>query len=116
VEGRAEASAGRVSGGRGRWRPRGAGRAVQGQLAARGSSRRAAGEHRRETEEEGLEVDDEDLVVIFQKCKDSTIKKNYLSNHSSDENVPKSKSVELNKNYNFALRVSSKRVRDLNLI
>jgi hypothetical protein len=47
---------------------------VRGQLAARGSGRQAAGEHRRETEEEGLEVDDEELVGIFQKCKDFTVK------------------------------------------
>jgi hypothetical protein len=44
------------------------------QLAAQGSGQQAAGEHRRETEEEGLEVHDEDLVGIFQKCKDSTVK------------------------------------------
>jgi hypothetical protein len=39
-----------------------------------------------------------------------------LSNHSSNENVPKSKSVEFSKIYNFALRSSFKRVKDLNLI
>jgi hypothetical protein len=50
------------------------GKGGAGQLATRESGRRAAGEHRREIEEEGLEVDDEDLVGIFQKCQDSTVK------------------------------------------
>jgi hypothetical protein len=38
-----------------------------------------------------------------------------LSKHSSNENVPKSKSVELSKIYNFALRFSFKRVKNWNL-
>jgi hypothetical protein len=54
-------------------------------------------------------------LQFFQKCRDSTIKIEQLSNHSSNENVPKSKSIELNKIYNFALRFSFKRVKDLNL-
>jgi hypothetical protein len=41
--------------------------------------------------------------VIFQKCRDSTIKLIQLSNHSSIENVPKRKSVEFSKIYNYAL-------------
>jgi hypothetical protein len=65
--------------------------------------------------EGGLEVDDEDLSAIFQKCRDSTVKPKQRSNHSSNENVPKSKSVEINKIYNFALRFSVKRFKDLNL-
>jgi hypothetical protein len=66
--------------------------------------------------EGGLEVDDEDLSAIFRKCRDSTVKPNLLSYHSSNENVHKSKSVEFNKIYNFALRFHFKRVKDLNLI
>jgi hypothetical protein len=53
---------------------------------------------------------------LFQKCRDSAVKTKQLSNHSSNENVPKSKSVELRKIYNFALRFSFKKVKDLNLI
>jgi hypothetical protein len=58
----------------------------------------------------------EDWFGIFQKCRDSTINTKQLSNHSSNDNVPKSKSVELRKIYNFALRVGFKSVKDLNLI
>jgi hypothetical protein len=53
--------------------------------------------------------------VIFEKCTDSSVKPKQLSNHSSNENVPKIKSVELSNIYNFALRFSFKRVKDLNL-
>jgi hypothetical protein len=53
--------------------------------------------------------------VIFQKCRDSTVKPSYLSNHSSNGKVSKSKSVEFNKIYNFALRFTFKRVKDLKL-
>jgi hypothetical protein len=56
----------------------------------------------------GLEVDDEDFSAIFQKHRDSTEKTKQLSNHNSNENVPKSKNVELNRIYNFALRFNSK--------
>jgi hypothetical protein len=47
---------------------------------------------------------------------DSTVKLKQLSNHSSNENMPKSKIVELSNSYNFALRFSFKRVKDLILI
>jgi hypothetical protein len=50
------------------------------------------------------------------KCRDSTVKPKQLSNHSSNKNMPKRKSVELSKIYNFALRFTFKRVKDLNLI
>jgi hypothetical protein len=70
---------------------------------------------RENREREGLEVDDVDEPAIFQKCRDSTVKPKQLSNHSSNENVPKRKSVEVNKIYMFALRFSFKRVKDLNL-
>jgi hypothetical protein len=53
---------------------------------------------------------------FFKKYRDSTVKPKQLSNHSSNENVPKRKSVELNQIYHFALRFSFKRVKDLNLI
>jgi hypothetical protein len=56
------------------------------------------------------------FLQYFKKCRESTVNANYLSNHSSNENVPKSKSVELSKIYNFALRVSFKSVKYLNLI
>jgi hypothetical protein len=75
----------------------------------------AVGCREKQRERERLEVDDEDYSAIFQKCRDSTIKTKQLSNHISNENMPKSKSVELNKIYNFALRFSFKRVKDLNL-
>jgi hypothetical protein len=55
-------------------------------------------------------------LQFSKKCRDSTVKPKQLSNHSSNENVPKSKSVELSKIYNFALRFSFKRIKDLNLI
>jgi hypothetical protein len=51
----------------------------------------------------------------FSKNAGTTIKPIHLSNHSSNENVPKSKSVEFSKIYNFALRFSFKRVKGLNL-
>jgi hypothetical protein len=54
-------------------------------------------------------------LQFFQECRDSTVKIEQLSNHSSNENVPKRKSVDLNKIYNFALRFSFKRVKNLNL-
>jgi hypothetical protein len=44
------------------------------------------------------------------KCRDSTVKPKQLSYHSSNENVPKNKSVELRKIYNFTLRFSLKSV------
>jgi hypothetical protein len=53
--------------------------------------------------------------VIFQKYRDSTVKPKQLSNLSSNESVPKSKSVELSKIYNFALRFSFKGVKNFNL-
>jgi hypothetical protein len=58
----------------------------------------------------------ENWFGIFQKCRDSTVKTKQHSNHSSNENVPKSKSVDLSKIYNFVVRVSFKRVKELNLI
>jgi hypothetical protein len=90
--------------------------AAWGQLGSGNGRRRRRGHGRIEKQREGgLEVDDEELSVIFQKCRDSTVRTKQLSNHNSNENVPKSKSVELNKIYNFALRFSFKRVKDLNL-
>jgi hypothetical protein len=96
---------------------RGAEKSGAGQLELGKTAGEGGGVGRREKQkEEGLEVDDGDLAVIFQKCRDSTIKPKQLSNHNSNENVPQSKSVELSKIYNFALRFSFKRVKDLNLI
>jgi hypothetical protein len=79
-----------------------------------GRRRRRSGTERNR-EREGLEVEDRDLCAVSQKCRDSTVKPNLLSKHSSNENVPKCKSVELRKIYNFALRFSFKRVKHLNL-
>jgi hypothetical protein len=87
-----------------------------GSWGSRNGWRRRRGHgHREKQREGGLEVDDEDLSAIFQKCKDSTVKTKQLSDHSSNENVPKSKSVEFKKIYNLALRFSFERVKDLNL-
>jgi hypothetical protein len=48
-----------------------------GSWGSRTSRRRRRGHGRREKQREGgLEVDDEDLSVIFQKWRDSTIKPN----------------------------------------
>jgi hypothetical protein len=74
---------------------------------------RAAGRRREETRELGLEEEDEEWFVIFQKCRDLNVMSWYLSNRGSNENGPNSKSVEFNKTYNFTLRLSFKRVKDL---
>jgi hypothetical protein len=102
-----------MCGGRGAGGARGAERSGVGQLELRNTAGEGGGVGRREKQrEEGLEVDDGDLAAIFQKCRDSTVKPKQLSNHSSNQNVPKSKSVELSKIYNFSLRSSFKRVKD----
>jgi hypothetical protein len=99
------------------WRARGAEKSGAGQLELGKMAGEGGGVGRREKQrEEGLEVDDGDLVAIFQKCRDSTVKPKQLSNHSLNENVPKRKSGELSKIYNFGLRFSFNRVKDLNLI
>jgi hypothetical protein len=67
------------------------------------------------TERKGREEDDEDLSVIFQKFNGFMVKQNFLSNHSPNEDMPKSKSVEFRRIYNLALRVNFKRVRVLKL-
>jgi hypothetical protein len=53
--------------------------------------------------------------MIFQKCRDLTVMSWQLSNHSSNENVPKTKSVEFSKVYNFSLRFNCKRAKNLKL-
>jgi hypothetical protein len=53
--------------------------------------------------------------MIFQKCRDLTVMSWQLSNHKSNEHVPKTKSVEFNKIYNFSLGFSFKRVKDLKI-
>jgi hypothetical protein len=117
VEGQGEGQRGVVSGGRGAGGARGTEKSGAGQLELGKTASEGGGVGRREKQrEEGLEVDDGDLAAIFQKCRDSTVKPKQLSNHSLNENVPKRKSVELSKIYNFALRFSFKRVKDLNLI
>jgi hypothetical protein len=117
VEGQGEGQRRVVSGGRSAGGARGAQKSDVWQLELRKTAGEGGGVGRREKQrEEGLEVDDGDLSAIFQKCKDSTVKPKQLSNHSLNENVPKSKSVELSKIYNFALTFSLKRVKDLNLI
>jgi hypothetical protein len=89
---------------------------ARGQLGLEKWPAKAEGSLERAEQGEGLEVEDRDLSANFQKCRDSTVKPNQLSNHSPNENVAKSKSVQLSKIYNCALRVSFKRVKDLNLI
>jgi hypothetical protein len=112
VEGQGEGQHGVVSGGRGaggaRAEKSGAAQLEQGKTAGEGG-----GFGRRDKErEEGLEVDDGDLAAIFQKCRDSTVKPKQLSNHSLNKNVPKRKSVELSKIYNFALSFNFKSVAE----
>jgi hypothetical protein len=99
---------------RGTWR----GEERRGAAGARENGRRRRrGRAQRETERGGAGGRRfGDLAAIFRKCRDSTINPKQLSNHSLNVNVPKIKSVELNKIYNFALRVNFKRVKDLNLI
>jgi hypothetical protein len=63
-----------------------------------------AARRREETEEEGGRLMKEDPVVIFRKDRDSTVMLKQLSNPSSNEDGPKSKSVGFFKIYNFALR------------
>jgi hypothetical protein len=74
----------------GSWRP--------GETPAIGGRRRC-----RETERGKQEEEDEDLFV------------NFLPTDSSNENMPKFKSVELKKFYHFALGSNFKRVRVLKL-
>jgi hypothetical protein len=68
-----------------------------------------------ETEREGREEDDEDFSKIFKKNKGRTVKYNFVSKHIPNENMPKIKTIELKKNYNFALRVCFKGVKVLKL-
>jgi hypothetical protein len=63
----------------------------------------------------GPAEEDEDRSMIFQKCRDLTVMSWQLSNYSSNENVPKTKSVEFSKVYNFALRFNRKKAKDLKL-
>jgi hypothetical protein len=65
VEGRGEASGGRASGGRGRWRARGAEGSYAGQLGLGKRPAKAAGSRARAEQGKGLEVEDRDLSAIF---------------------------------------------------
>jgi hypothetical protein len=76
VEGRGEASGGRASGGRGRWRARGAEGSYAGQLGLGKRPAKAAGSRARAEQGKGLEVEDRDVSAFFQKCRDSTVKPN----------------------------------------
>jgi hypothetical protein len=76
VEGRGEASGGRASGGRGRWRARGAERSGVGAAGAREMAGEGGGVTGAGRAGEGLEVEDRDLSAIFQKWRDSTVKLN----------------------------------------
>jgi hypothetical protein len=88
----------------------------RGAASSPGDRRHGGGERcSRATEREGREEDDGDLFAIIQTFKGFTVKYDFLSNHIPNKNMPKSKSVEFKKNYNFALRVSFKRVRVLKL-
>jgi hypothetical protein len=113
VAGRGRASGGGAGGGRASQGTRGAsgvGLQEARETAGGGGITGAA-----KAEEGGWEVEDRGIVAKSQNCRDSTIKPRYLSNHSSNENVPKSKSVGFSKIYNFALRFSCKRAKDLKL-
>jgi hypothetical protein len=97
------------------WGPGGAGRAARGQLAAgenAGDRRRAALQRNREGEQE---EEDEDLFINFAKVQGVHCNVKFLSNYSSNKNIPKIISVELKKIYHFALGSNFKRVRVLKL-
>jgi hypothetical protein len=57
-----------------------------------------------------------DWIAIFRKYRDSTVMPKQLSNQSSNEDGPKSKSVGFFKIYNFALRLIHRKAKDLELI
>jgi hypothetical protein len=74
------------------------------------------GERRcRETERGKQEEEDEDLFINFAKVQGVYCQVKFSSNYSSNENMPKIKSVELRKIYHFALGSNFKRVRVLKL-
>jgi hypothetical protein len=87
----------------------GAGQLVLGKMAGEGSGVTGA----RQSRGRGWKLKTRTDMRFSKKCRDSTVKPKQLLNHCSNENVPKSKSVEISKIYNFALRFSFKRVKDL---
>jgi hypothetical protein len=100
---------GRLSGGRASWGPDGAGRAAKGQLVAgenAGDGRWAALQRNREGEAGGRR-----RGPVRKVCKNPGCR----AGGSSNENMPKIKSVELKKIYHFALGSNFKRVRVLKL-